>query len=90
VSPTVHLQPDESGRHQLLNITATDRLGLLYSITRVLAHNGINVHTAKINTLGERVEDVFLIDGSMIETPRGQLQLEQDLLDSLEHQRAAA
>jgi len=85
VSPAVHLQPDESGRHQLLNVTATDRLGLLYSITRVLASHGINVHTAKINTLGERVEDVFLIDGAMLDTPRGQLQLEQDLFEVLEH-----
>jgi [protein-PII] uridylyltransferase len=64
---------------------ATDRIGLLYSITRVLARNGINVHTAKINTLGERAEDVFLIDGPLLATPRGQLQLEGDLVEALAH-----
>ncbi len=83
VSPSVHLQPDADGRHFLLNVTATDRIGLLYEMTRVFATHGINVHTAKINTLGERVEDVFLIDGPELAEPRGQLQIEQDLLQAL-------
>jgi [protein-PII] uridylyltransferase len=83
ISPMVHLQPDERGQAYLLSLTATDRIGLLYGITRVLARHGVNIHTAKINTLGERVEDVFLIDGPVLETPRGQLQLEQDLLESV-------
>jgi [protein-PII] uridylyltransferase len=80
VSPAVSLQPDERGRHYLLSITATDRVGLLYAVARVLAEHGVNVHTAKILTLGERVEDVFLIDGRMLAQPREQLQLESDLL----------
>ena len=61
VTPTVHLQPDERGQRYLLSVIATDRLGLLYSIARVLAQHGLNVHTAKVLTLGERAEDVFLI-----------------------------
>jgi [protein-PII] uridylyltransferase len=85
VAPTVHLQPDERGSASLLFITATDRVGLLYSITRVLAQHGINVQTARINTLGERVEDVFLIDGAELDSPRLQLQLETDLLAALAH-----
>jgi [protein-PII] uridylyltransferase len=80
VSPSVTLQPDERGRHYLLSITATDRVGLLYSVARVLAEHRVNVHTAKILTLGERVEDVFLLDGSTLSQPREQLQLESDLL----------
>jgi [protein-PII] uridylyltransferase len=83
VSPTVHLEPDAAGRQFLLNVTATDRIGLLYGVTRVLAHHDINVHTAKINTLGERVEDVFLIDGALLAEARGQLALEGDLLEAL-------
>jgi len=83
VSPSVHLQPDERGSAYLLSITATDRMGLLYAITRVLAQHGTSVQTAKINTLGERVEDVFLIGGSALESPRTQLQLETDLLAAL-------
>jgi [protein-PII] uridylyltransferase len=83
VSPAVSLQPDEGGRHYLLAVTATDRIGLLYAIARVLARHDLNVHTAKILTLGERVEDVFLIDGAALARPREQLQLESDLLEAL-------
>jgi len=85
VTPTVHLQPDERGNAYLLSITATDRVGLLYAMTRVLAQHGINVQTAKINTLGERAEDVFLIDGADLSSPRGQLKLETDMLAALAH-----
>ncbi|HUN93013.1 MAG TPA: [protein-PII] uridylyltransferase [Burkholderiaceae bacterium] len=83
VLPAVRLQPDEGGTHSLLTIVATDRMGLLYTIARVLAANGINVHTARIITLGERVEDVFLIDGALLSTPKGQLKLESDLLQAI-------
>jgi [protein-PII] uridylyltransferase len=45
-------------------VSANDRTGLLYAIASVLARYRINLHTAKVMTLGERVEDVFLIDGA--------------------------
>jgi [protein-PII] uridylyltransferase len=83
VSPAVQLNADESGHHYLLSLVATDRLGLLYGVALVLASHGINVQTAKILTLGERVEDVFLIDGPVLAQPKGQLQLERDLLEAL-------
>jgi [protein-PII] uridylyltransferase len=83
VAPNVTLAAGERSRQYLLSITTTDRIGLLYAITRVLATHDVNVHTAKINTLGERVEDVFLIDGAMLEDERGQAQLERDLLDAI-------
>jgi [protein-PII] uridylyltransferase len=83
VSPAVQLNADESGQHYLLTLVATDRIGLLYAVARVLAHHEINVQTAKILTLGERVEDVFLIDGPALAQPKAQLQLERDLLEAL-------
>ncbi len=82
-TPTVDLRPDERGQFYLLSISANDRNGLLYSIASVLAKYRINLHTAKIMTLGERVEDVFLVDGPILNSPRSQLQLETDLLDAL-------
>ncbi|QRX81978.1 [protein-PII] uridylyltransferase [Glaciimonas sp. PAMC28666] len=84
VTPTVDLQPDERGQYYLLAITANDRAGLLYLIANVLAKYKINLHTAKIMTLGERVEDVFLVDGKALSHNRLQLQLETDLLDALQ------
>ncbi|MEF9995748.1 MAG: [protein-PII] uridylyltransferase, partial [Burkholderiaceae bacterium] len=83
ISPAVQLQPDERGRNYLLSITATDRIGLLYSIARVLAEHGVNVQTAKILTLGERAEDVFLVDGPELDQPRAQLAIENELLAAL-------
>ncbi|MFC0252820.1 [protein-PII] uridylyltransferase [Massilia consociata] len=83
VTPSVDLRPDERGQFHVLSVAANDRPGLLYTIASVLTRYRINLHTAKIMTLGERVEDVFLIDGTALANPRVQVQLETDLLDAL-------
>ena len=83
IEPTVDLHPDERGQYYLLSIAANDRNGLLYAIANVLTRYRINLHTAKIMTLGERVEDVFLVDGAVLKNPRNQIQFETDLLDAL-------
>jgi [protein-PII] uridylyltransferase len=83
ITPAVHLQPDERGQYHLLSVSASDRTGLLYSIASVLARYKVNLHTAKITTLGERVEDVFLVDGPVLANARSQIALESDLLDAL-------
>jgi [protein-PII] uridylyltransferase len=83
ITPAVELRPDERGQFHVLSITANDRTGLLYTIAQVLARYRINLHTAKIMTLGERVEDVFLVDGAALSNPRTQVQLETVLLDAL-------
>jgi [protein-PII] uridylyltransferase len=83
VAPSVELRPDERGQHYLLQIAANDRTGLLYAIASVLTRYRINLHTAKIMTLGERVEDVFLVDGPNLNNPRVLVQLETELLDAL-------
>jgi [protein-PII] uridylyltransferase len=83
ITPSVHLSPDERGQYHLLSISASDRTGLLYSIASVLARYKVNLHTAKITTLGERVEDVFLVDGPVLSNARSQIALESDLLDAL-------
>ena len=82
-TPTVDLRSDERGRFYLLSVSANDRNGLLYSIASVLAKYRITLHTAKVMTLGERVEDVFLVDGPTLNNARSQIQLETDLLDAL-------
>ena len=83
ITPSVHLSPDERGQYHLLSVSASDRTGLLYSIASVLARYKVNLHTAKITTLGERVEDVFLVDGPVLSNARSQIALESDLLDAL-------
>ena len=81
--PSVTLIPDERGAAWLLNIICTDRPGLLYAIFRVLYDYGINLQTAKIATLGERVEDVFLIDSPVLQDDATVIALEAKLLEAL-------
>jgi len=66
-----------------LSISASDRAGLLYSIARVLARHDINLQLAKITTLGERVEDTFLISGVQLQHNRTQIAIETELLEVL-------
>ena len=83
IAPEVGIRQDEKGTYHVMSITAGDRPGLLYSVARVLVNNHIDVHTAKINTLGERAEDVFLISGEVLKDPKAVMRLEADLLEAL-------
>jgi len=83
ISPSVDLRPDERGSLFSLNIVAADRPGLLYAVARTLARYKINLQTARINTLGDRAEDVFLVSGAALQNAKTALQLEQDLLREL-------
>ncbi len=84
IAPRVTLQPDERAQKWLLSISASDRVGLLYSVARVLAQHKVNLLLAKISTLGERVEDTFLIDGAVLQQNKTQLEIETDLLAALQ------
>ena len=83
IAPRVSLQPDERAQKWLLSISASARVGLLYSVARVLANHKVNLFLAKISTLGERVEDTFLIDGAALQQNKAQLAIETELLDAL-------
>jgi len=83
VPPVVELHPDDSKRNWRLEIIATDRPGLLGDIAKVFVEYGLEIHTAKVMTLGDRVEDVFVISGETLIQPRSQRSFERALLDSL-------
>ena len=82
-TPRIALRPDERAEAWLLSISSSDRVGLLYAIARVLARHNINLQLAKISTLGERVEDTFLVDGAVLGQNKAQLEIESELLDAL-------
>ena len=52
----------ESNNHKI-EIVAGDRPGLLSTIAHAFFTHEVKIQTAKINTLGKRAEDVFLISG---------------------------
>ncbi|MFD0667430.1 [protein-PII] uridylyltransferase [Ramlibacter sp. MAHUQ-53] len=83
IAPRVSLAPDEKAQRWLLSISASDRAGLLYCVARVLARHHINLQLAKISTLGERVEDTFLIDGAELQQNKRQIEIETELLEAL-------
>ena len=83
VAPRVDLYPDEKAQRWLLSVSASDRSGLLYLIARVLARHNINILLAKVTTLGERVEDSFLIDGAELQHNKAQISIETELLQAL-------
>jgi [protein-PII] uridylyltransferase len=83
VTPRVSLRPDERAQRWLLTVSASDRSGLLYVIARILARHQISVHLAKVSTLGERVEDTFLVTGPALRQDRAQLAIETELLQAL-------
>ncbi|MCL2022032.1 MAG: [protein-PII] uridylyltransferase [Betaproteobacteria bacterium] len=84
IIPEVHIAPDERGEQHVLSVIAADRPGLLYHIAATLARHQLTLHTARIATLGERAEDVFLISGSALDRDAKRLKLEQDLLEVLQ------
>ncbi len=84
MQPRVQLIPDEKGELFILSLTANDRGGLLYSISKILANHQISLRNAKINTLGERVEDTLLLDGERLKlNPKLQIQIETELIEAL-------
>ena len=84
IAPRITLHPDEKAQSWLLAISASDKIGLLYSIATVLAKHSISLKLAKISTLGERVEDTFLIEGSALQHNREQIEIETELLQVLQ------
>jgi [protein-PII] uridylyltransferase len=83
LTPEVQIFPDDKGTHYILEVVAGDRPGLLARIAYTLAKANINVVSAKINTLGERAEDVFLIDGARLHDEHALLRLETALYEQL-------
>jgi len=84
IVPEVVIRPDERGNQHIMSIAAADRPGLLYAIARILSQHAIVIRSAKIATLGERVEDTFLISGEELGKMATLVHLEQELLQALQ------
>jgi [protein-PII] uridylyltransferase len=81
---TVRLEPDAQGRGHTLSITCADRAGLLFAVAEALMRHEVGVYSAKIDTLGERVEDTFLIRGETLQTPAGIAAVEAEVREALQ------
>ena len=83
IQPTVTILPDDKGTNFVMSVSAADRPGLLYTVANTLTEHAANLQTAKIATLGERVEDTFLISGGDLWDSANRIRLESELLDRL-------
>ncbi|KKO09625.1 hypothetical protein LCGC14_0031180 [marine sediment metagenome] len=60
-APEVTIFNDHEGQHTILELSAPDRPGLLARMGKIFLDFDISVQNAKIVTLGERVDDVFVL-----------------------------
>ena len=79
----VQVSKTSSSSELTLRILAADRPGLLAIISRILFEHEYTISTAKIATLGENIEDTFVIQGSAKNSF-----IDKSLLSSLEQQIA--
>ncbi len=83
ITPVIEITGDEQGERFVLEIVAADRTGLLARIADVLAKRGISIQTARVNTLGARAEDVFVVSGGRLAEEAARITLETELAETL-------
>jgi [protein-PII] uridylyltransferase len=86
-TPTqITLSTDARNNRTILDLIAGDRPGLLSEVGKVFMSEGVDVHGARIATVGERAEDVFYVTDSAGH-PLGEsagARLQQKLMESLD------
>ena len=66
-TPEIHFSAAHGGEKTLMDLVCSDRPGLLSDISTTLVECGIRVHDAKITTMGDRVEDAFILSDNQDE-----------------------
>jgi [protein-PII] uridylyltransferase len=61
IPTTVFFHSDSLQRHSIVELITTDRAGLLSDIGEVFIALDIQLHDAKITTIGSRAEDIFYV-----------------------------
>ncbi|MFP5255537.1 MAG: [protein-PII] uridylyltransferase [Acidimicrobiia bacterium] len=84
--PRIHVDNDASHVATVIEVHAPDSMGVLYRITRALADLQLDIVSAKVQTLGDRVVDAFYVrgaSGGKLEDPAVIVEVERALLHEL-------
>lgn len=87
VNTEIVFSKDEYSHYTRLDIVARDQPGLLALLAQAFKQCDVRLHDARITTLGEKVEDTFIIshkDNSVIDNPKNQ----EDIKQAIERQLA--
>lgn len=79
ITPIVNLESINQGKNIRLSLVAIDRVGLLHDLSMTFNQHKAELKMAKIMTLGDRVEDIFILAGPIINNPTAQLALERNI-----------
>jgi [protein-PII] uridylyltransferase len=84
-APTVGFDDRASVDATVIDVQAADGIGVLYRITRALAELDLDIRSAKVQTLGERVHDAFYVRGrdGKVTDARTIAEIERAILHSL-------
>ncbi|MDO5686258.1 MAG: [protein-PII] uridylyltransferase [Neisseria sp.] len=74
----------DQGHYFTLHVVTHNRTGLLANIAGVLSDFGISIRHARINTLGDRVEDSFSLYAPQLADAKNQIALKKALLQRIE------
>ncbi len=88
----VRLDNSTSERFTVVDVFASDRMGLLYTISKTLFDNGLSVSLAKIGTYLDQVVDVFYVTdqrGEKIEDEARLEMIRQAVMDSIQKLEAS-
>ena len=86
-TPTqIYFEPDAESRHTVMELVTDDRPGLLAMVGSIFDELKVELHFAKIGTIGERAEDVFFLTdrrGKTIDDPALLHQLRERITETL-------
>ncbi|MEQ1558350.1 MAG: [protein-PII] uridylyltransferase [Methyloglobulus sp.] len=88
IPTSIRFHPDPLEKQTILELVSTDRSGLLSKIGRVFNKLAINLHSARITTIGSRAEDIFYITDLQLQPisdTSKQEQLREEILLALDN-----